>query len=163
MRELVRGLVCPFEKGMPAVREHEAKRRSWPITTPDTGAASNLGAKQFLDTPSHLDGNGSPGRFLLDASMRHRYSPLSGSPLPKEEGAGGGVCLRTQLTSICEAEAYQRPQRCEAIAPGDLLALGVVASGVINGYLIDAIAAFEHLGRDLRLEVEAVAADLHAF
>ena len=46
-----------------------------------------------------------------------------------------------------------------AVAPADLLALGVGAAGVGDADLVDAPAAAGHLGGDLGLEAEAVLLD----
>ena len=51
----------------------------------------------------------------------------------------------------------RRPERDEAVAPGDLLALVELAAGVRDRHLVDADALAQDLGRDLGLEVEAVA------
>src|SRR4029079_11213024 len=57
--------------------------------------------------------------------------------------------------SIHEAVLDEGPPRDEAVAPGDLLALVDLASGVRDRHLVDPDAAAQDLRRDLGLELEA--------
>ena len=63
---------------------------------------------------------------------------------------------------IDEAEADKRPHGGETIAPGNLLAFGVIAARVVDRHFIDAVAFLQDLGGNLRLEIEAIALDLDA-
>src|SRR5207249_11459502 len=46
--------------------------------------------------------------------------------------------------------------RLDAVAPRDLLAIGVGAAAVADGHFVDSAAPARDLGRELRLEAEAV-------
>src|SRR5439155_24632669 len=59
---------------------------------------------------------------------------------------------------VYESVLDQRPERGEAVPPGDLLPLGIVAAFVGDGHLVHPRSALEELGRDLGLDAEAVAA-----
>ena len=59
---------------------------------------------------------------------------------------------------IDEAVLQQRPDRLERIFETDLLALGILATGIGNGHLVDAMATLQHFGRDLALDLETVRA-----
>ena len=61
---------------------------------------------------------------------------------------------------IHDAEPYQCPDSRKAIPPGDLLALRIVTTSVVDRYLIDPVASLQHLGGDLGLKIKPVASDL---
>src|SRR5690349_2375373 len=69
---------------------------------------------------------------------------------------------RFSANLIHEAEAEERPHGGEAVAPGDLLAFSIVAARIIDRHLVDAVALLQHLGGNLRFEIEAIALDLDA-
>src|SRR5262245_12437688 len=75
-------------------------------------------------------------------------------------GTGGdlldGDRRRGAHAAIPDAEAGDVVQRGDAVAPGDLLALVVVAAGVRDRLLVDAAAQLRDLRRDLGLEPESV-------
>src|SRR6266699_3906855 len=92
--------------------------------------------------------------------MRWHRSPSPARPRPggpckalRTEGAGG-------TRSLCKAILEQDPERHDAIAPGNLLALVVTTAVVSNRHFVDAITALEDLGGDLRLDAEPVALQL---
>src|SRR5215475_3175787 len=64
------------------------------------------------------------------------------------------------IQSIHEAVLDQRPDGRKAVAPGDLLAFRKIASVIRDRHLVEFMFALEHLGGDLRLEIEAVRPDL---
>src|SRR5450759_2970027 len=58
--------------------------------------------------------------------------------------------------SVHEPVLNQRPERQKPLLPGDLLALFILPTGIGDGHLVDAYPFLKYLGRNLRLEVEAV-------
>src|SRR3954449_5888721 len=60
--------------------------------------------------------------------------------------------------SVGKAELGKGPECRKSVAPGDLLALVELATGVRDRGLVDADPALQDLRGDLRLDVEAVAA-----
>ena len=69
---------------------------------------------------------------------------------------GGRTAAGAGARSLGEPVLQQHPQRDEAVAPGDLLALFVAAAVVGDRHFVDAVAALEDLRRQLRLDAEAV-------
>ena len=68
----------------------------------------------------------------------------------------GQTCEQSRWNGSEQIESQDMPEGGDAISPGDLLALGVIASGVGDRDLIDPPASLRHLGGDLRFEAEAV-------
>src|SRR5438045_2113099 len=54
-----------------------------------------------------------------------------------------------------ESAAEQRGQHCEPVAPRDLLALVVLAPGIGDRHLVDAVAGLQDAGSDLGVEAPA--------
>src|SRR6185503_9620261 len=86
-----------------------------------------------------------------------------GRPASAPESAGP---MRPRLSCWrvpqLEAMFEENPQRDDAVAPADLLAFFVCASVVADGNFVDAVAALEDLGGDLRLDAKAVGLEIEA-
>src|SRR4051812_29336585 len=68
-------------------------------------------------------------------------------------GAQAGTSARGGL--LREPAANERTEDDEAVAPGDLLSLVVLAAGVGDGHLVDAVTGAQDARRDLRVETPA--------
>src|SRR3989304_4579508 len=68
-----------------------------------------------------------------------------------------------RCSSVNESILDQRPGGDRTIAPRDFLAFVVLASIIRDRHFKDAVSALEHLGRNLRLQLETLRAQWNAF
>src|SRR5689334_12747281 len=84
-------------------------------------------------------------RFLTSVNPARRI--FSGYGMAESWGRHAAKILHVLACadSVRKAETDQRPHRREAISPGNLLALGIVASSVVDRHLVYTVALLEHL------------------
>ena len=156
----------PGEQEPPPVGPRE---REQPAEELRLGAGRGQGRAQVVyPRPALADGSGAPHPIDGgDGGKRDDVISLLTRALARErtrrkytgtQPDGQGRRLGPQTPALIdESVLHQRPQGREAVLPGDLLALGVVAPLVGDRHLVDARPALEELGRDLGLDAEALA------
>src|SRR5882672_6921429 len=92
--------------------------------------------------PTHSARSGPASKFTTTAAQRE-CSPCAGS---------GG----SEAPSVAKAELHEGPQRCEAVAPRDLLAFVELTAHVRDRDLVDADPSLQDLRRDLGFDVEVI-------